>query len=83
MSGPTIGTGRVALPRTLPDVNAEATFLVDWLKRHAVCREIETEDLASDKFILALRILLAQPAKPGPPATGGPEAADLLAPFLE
>jgi hypothetical protein len=83
MSGPTIGTGRVALPRTLPDVNAEATLLVEWLELHAVCREIETEDLASDKFILALRGLLAQPVKPGPPATGGTEAADLLAPFLE
>jgi hypothetical protein len=62
---------------------AEETYLIDWLERHAVCREIETKDLGGDKFILALRGLLAQPAKPGPSATGGPEAANLLAPLLE
>ncbi len=39
--------------------------------------------LEGDEFMPALRALLAQPAKPAPAATGGSEAADLLAVFLE
>ena len=62
---------------------AEETYLVDWLQRHAVCREIEMKELAGCEFISALRALLAQPGKPGPAATGGLEAADVLAPYLE
>ena len=62
---------------------AEETYLVDWLERHAVCREIEAKDFAGDQFVSALRALLAQPAKPAPLATGGLEAADLLAAYLE
>jgi hypothetical protein len=61
---------------------AEETYIVDWLQRHAVCREIEKTDLAGDQFISALRALLAQLAKPGPAATGGLEAADALAAYL-
>ena len=40
-------------------------------------------ELAGDEFISALRALLAHPAKPGPAATGGSEAADVLAAYLE
>ncbi len=62
---------------------AEETYLVDWLQRHAVCREIQMTDLGGDELISPLRVLLAQPAKPGPAATGGLEAADVLAAYLE
>jgi hypothetical protein len=62
---------------------AEETYLVDWLQRHAVCREIEMKALEGGEFIPALRALLAQPAKPAPAAMGGLEAADVLAAYLE
>ena len=62
---------------------AEETYLVDWLQRHAVCREIKAEALAGDQFIPTLRTLLAQPAKPAPAATGGSDAADILVAYLK
>jgi hypothetical protein len=62
---------------------AEETPLVAWLERHGVCAEIATADLAGGRFMPALSALLARPAIAGPPATGGREAADALAPFLE
>ncbi len=61
----------------------EETYLVDWLQRHAVCREIEMKALEGGEFISALRALLAQSAKPAPAATGGLEAVDALAAYLE
>jgi UDP-N-acetylglucosamine:LPS N-acetylglucosamine transferase len=60
----------------------EEPYLVDWLQRHAVCCEIQTTELAESRFVPTLHTLLAQSAKPGPPATGGLEAADALATFL-
>ena len=62
---------------------AEEPYLVEWLERHAVCREIEMKALEGGEFISALRALLTRPAKPRPAATGGSEAADVLAAYLE
>jgi hypothetical protein len=61
---------------------AEERYLVDWLERHAVCREIEPGELAGDRLLPVLRDLLARPAKSGPAATGGADAAEILADLL-
>jgi len=61
---------------------AEEPYLVDWLERHAVCREIDRKGLTGDRFVPALRALLARPARPLPTPTGGAEAAEILAALL-
>lgn len=61
---------------------AEENYLVDWLERHAVCREISADDLAGDPLLPALHDLLARPGKSGPAATGGADAAEILADLL-
>lgn len=61
---------------------AEESYLVGWLERHGVCREIETGDLAGGRILPVLHDLLAEPAKPGPAATGGADAAEILAGLL-
>ena len=61
---------------------AEEPYLVDWLERHGRCREIDRAALASGRFVSDLRALLAQPRKPPAQATGGAEAAEILAALL-
>jgi len=61
---------------------AEEVYLLDWLGRHGVCREIAASDLAEGRILPALGDLLAQAAKPVPAATGGADAAEALADLL-
>lgn len=61
---------------------AEENYLVDWLERHGVCREITAGDLAGGRLLPVLRDLLARPAIAGPAATGGADAAEILAGLL-
>lgn len=61
---------------------AEEPYLVDWLERRGRCRQIDRAALASGRFVSDLRAVLAQPKKPRARATGGSEAAEILASLL-
>ncbi len=56
----------------------EEPFLVDWLKSHARCLEVERELLEKGEIADALDKLLAMPEKSKPAATGAAQASDFL-----
>lgn len=60
----------------------EQDFLIDWLKKHAQCREISDSDLIAGELQATLAALWAQTAPPPPEATGAAEAAAIVLPRL-
>ncbi|GAB4124103.1 MAG: hypothetical protein Fur0040_05740 [Sideroxydans sp.] len=60
----------------------EQPWLVDWLRRHGVCREVPAEGLVSGNLWDELAALWRQPAPPRPQAAGAGQAAALLAAYL-
>lgn len=56
----------------------EAPYLVDWLRRHARCREIALEDLSTARLADHLDAVLSQAAVPAVNPTGIAQAADLI-----
>lgn len=61
----------------------EQDCLIDWLQRHASCREIAASDLASGKLGGPLQLLLAQAAPARPESTGTEEAGEIIARLLQ
>lgn len=60
----------------------EQPWLVDWLRRHAACREVAAERLQTGALEEALTGLWQQTAPPRPLADGAAQAAALLARYL-
>ena len=57
----------------------EQNCLIDWLKHHGRCAEIDREQLASERLPAALAALWQQPAPPLPEPSGAQEVASLIA----
>jgi hypothetical protein len=60
----------------------EQACLIEWLQRHARCREITASDLAAGKLAGPLQLLLAQPAPARPEPSGAQEAAEIIGRLL-
>lgn len=60
----------------------EEPYLIEWLKRHGACLEVERQRLMRGDVADELQALLAQPAALPPLASGAAQAADILAQML-
>lgn len=60
----------------------EEPYLIDWLKRHGACLEVERQRLMRGDVADELQALLALPAARPPLANGATQAADVLAQML-
>ena len=56
----------------------EEACLVEWLRSHAVCMEVDRSALQAGEIVESLTRLLAMPSPARPVATGAAEAAGLL-----
>lgn len=61
----------------------EQGYLVEWLQRHGVCREVAVERLLSGDLSGELSQLWDQPKPPVPAASGAKQAAEIFAKLLK